>query len=137
MASAEYQREWRKRNKGKSHAYYKKYDSINRLQDPLHFIKKILRERKRHCKANGIPFDLSIDDVKDVPIFCPVLGLELKAGTGRNSPNSPSLDRTIPHLGYVKGNVAWMSLRANRLKSDGTMEEHLKIVEYLNGVQSS
>jgi hypothetical protein len=36
-------------------------------------------------------------------------------------------------LGYVHGNVRVISNRANRLKSDGTKEEHLKIAEYMKG----
>jgi hypothetical protein len=34
-------------------------------------------------------------------------------------------------LGYVKGNVQIVSRRGNRIKSDGSLEDHIKVVEYL------
>ena len=37
-----------------------------------------------------------------------------------NIPMSPSLDRQIPKLGYVQGNVAVISHKANSLKNDCT-----------------
>ena len=37
-----------------------------------------------------------------------------KGGTER----SPTLDRLIPELGYVPGNIAVISMKANRIKSD-------------------
>ena len=36
----------------------------------------------------------------------------------KNMPDKPSLDRIIPKLGYVKHNVAFISLNANRIKQD-------------------
>jgi hypothetical protein len=68
-------------------------------------------------------------------MFCPVLGLPLNYTvlTGRPEDNSPSIDRFDNDLGYVHGNVRVISNRANRLKSDGTKEEHLKIAEYMKG----
>ena len=37
----------------------------------------------------------------------------------------------IPDKGYVKGNVHWISRRANRIKSDATVEELEKIISYM------
>ena len=37
--------------------------------------------------------------------------------------NSPNLDRIFPKKGYVPGNVRVISQRANRIKSDATVEE--------------
>ena len=53
---------------------------------------------------------------------CPVLGIPLYSD-GRDNQNAPSLDRFIPSLGYVKGNVFVISRRANVLKGDATIEE--------------
>ena len=41
-------------------------------------------------------------------------------GGGAQNPAMPSIDRIIPSLGYVPGNVAVISLAANRIKSDCT-----------------
>jgi hypothetical protein len=68
-----------------------------------------------------------------VPDKCPILGIELfisEKGVGRTD-NSPSLDRIIPSLGYVKGNIAVISQRANRIKNDATLEEITKLKAWL------
>lgn len=75
---------------------------------------------KRHARDKGVPFDLTDDYVKSLwpdDDKCPVLGINLLFGKGRMGPNSPSIDRLIPELGYVRGNVAIISMRANRIKS--------------------
>ena len=44
-------------------------------------------------------------------------------GNGKIVPESPSLDRIVPHLGYIEGNVAVISSRANNIKSYATWQE--------------
>lgn len=51
-------------------------------------------------------------------------------GTRGGGPNSPTLDRIRPDLGYVKGNVIVISGRANRIKSDATIEELRDIASF-------
>ena len=46
--------------------------------------------------------------------------------------SSPSLDRIIPSKGYKKGNVVWISTRANAIKQDATPEEVMKVAKWLN-----
>lgn len=72
----------------------------------------------------GAPFDLTPEDIV-VPEVCPVLGIPIEGGEGRrkNNPNSPSVDRIVPELGYVRGNVRVISNRANLLKSNATVAE--------------
>jgi hypothetical protein len=50
--------------------------------------------------------------------MCPYLNVGFELGMGRNHPRSPSLDRIIPDLGYVSGNVRIISLLANAMKSN-------------------
>jgi hypothetical protein len=88
----------------------------------------ILSRCKYRAKQNNIPFDLTKDDIV-IPKVCPVLGIEIKQLSMDDEPkkgyhpNSPSLDRIIPGLGYVKGNVRVISARANLLKNDATISE--------------
>lgn len=68
----------------------------------------------------------------ELPDVCPALGIPLDYGPkGVRNDTSPSLDRLIPTLGYVPGNVVVLSWRANRIKNDGSMEEVKRIYEYL------
>ncbi|UOF81207.1 restriction endonuclease pacI-beta-alpha-metal hnh motif 1.97A [Caudoviricetes sp.] len=54
------------------------------------------------------------------------------AKSRRPNDNSPSVDRLVPHLGYVPGNVRVISWRANILRRDATTRELKKLVKYLN-----
>ncbi len=83
----------------------------------------ILNRAKARAERDGVPFALSIEDFT-VPSMCPVLGFPLAVGSKQGgSFNSPSLDRRIPALGYVKGNVAVISRRANMIKCDASLAE--------------
>ncbi len=56
--------------------------------------------------------------------LCPVLNMKMDwGGERKGSRTSPSLDKIEPSLGYVKGNVMWMSQRANSMKQDSSTEE--------------
>lgn len=55
-------------------------------------------------------------------------------GTKHANDNSPNLDRIVNALGYVKGNVIVVSARANRLKSDSTLDELRKLIEFYGGL---
>jgi hypothetical protein len=74
------------------------------------------------AKRTGLAFNLEEEDII-FPDYCPILGLPLIiSGTGHN-PNNVSVDRIIPALGYVKGNIQFISYRANTMKSDASPEE--------------
>ena len=93
---------------------------------------RMLVGAKRRAANKGIEFSISSEDLF-VPSICPVLRIPLRPsdpGTGKND-NAPSLDRIIPSLGYVKGNVIVISWRANHLKRDATPEELKLVAEWL------
>lgn len=77
---------------------------------------------QNRAKVNNIPFDLDYTDIV-VPKICPILEIPIFRGTKKHTPNSPTLDRLIPELGYIKGNVRVISYKANTMKSDATIEE--------------
>lgn len=76
---------------------------------------------KCRAKERGLPFDIELKDII-IPNICPLLSIPLIKSKSW-SPNCPSLDRIIPSLGYVKGNVWVISGKANVMKSDATLEE--------------
>lgn len=75
------------------------------------------------ARKSGIPFSLTKDNLPPMPETCPVLGIALTIWGSKTGEDSPSLDRIIPALGYVPGNVRWISTRANTLRRNGTARE--------------
>ena len=114
-------------NKLKEQEYHTTYN-----QDPDNKLKSQVSDAHKRAKKKNIPFDLKAEDLS-IPERCEVLGIPLyrNVGTGRASPNSPSIDRIKPELGYVPGNVRIISNRANTIKNDATIEDLEKVLEYM------
>lgn len=89
---------------------------------------------KKRAEDLGLPFDITYKDIEWVSV-CPILEIPLSRGGERF--NSPSGDRIIPELGYVKGNVRIISHLANSMKSSANrnqIEMFCKnILKYLDG----
>jgi len=119
---------WRKNNldhcRVKQAKYYRR--------EPVTYLWNVAKTR---AKRNDIPFSISKADIV-IPEFCPVLGIKLERGVRGFHDTSPSLDRVIPELGYVSGNVQVISFRANRLKSDGTVDEIRRVLAYMESAAS-
>jgi hypothetical protein len=84
--------------------------------------------RYRAGKAGG-PCTIEQADIK-VPDRCPALGIPLMKGASVVGPNSPTLDRIIPELGYVPGNVIVVSHLANRIKSNATPAQLMAVAGF-------
>ena len=69
----------------------------------------------------------------DFPIYCPVFGMKLTycEDEDNNWHNTASLDRINPDKGYVLDNVKVISRHANRLKSNATLTQLERIVQYV------
>lgn len=85
---------------------------------------RMFMNAKARGRQYGIEFNLEVSDLK-IPEFCPILGVKLELGWKDNYPFAPSIDRIDSTKGYVKGNVAVVSLLANRMKSNATVEQCL------------
>lgn len=79
--------------------------------------RSLLIQAKHRAKTRGIHFNLEETDIV-IPKRCPILGVKLQRLGGKRREFSPSLDRVRPSKGYVKGNIAVISWRANNLKND-------------------
>lgn len=88
------------------------------------------RSAKARAKKQNVPFSITLDDII-IPEYCPILGIKIISGIGNSTNNSPTLDKIIPKLGYVRGNIKVISWRANALKRDGTVEEFENIIRYI------
>ena len=92
--------------------------------------KRILAHAKQTAKRLGIPFDLEESDII-IPEICPIFGTTLIVhAASRRKENSASIDRIIPSLGYVKGNIVIISWRANRIKCDASLDEMKMLVKF-------
>lgn len=90
----------------------------------------MLVNAKTRAKQQGLPFSITKADIP-MPAVCPVLGVKFHWGKGKQSGRSPSLDRINNHKGYVKGNVAIISLQANRIKNNATIRELEQVLKYM------
>lgn len=88
---------------------------------------KILCRARSRAIQKELEFNLEVSDII-IPINCPVLGNKL---IEKHFDWSPSIDRIDNSKGYIKGNIEIISNKANRIKSDGTLEEFEKLVIYL------
>jgi hypothetical protein len=112
-----------------------KYDraSYQGLTDLQQAFSKAFTRKKQNSKQTGWTWDVTMSDIQWNTV-CPILGLELDWFAESRQENSPSFDRIDSSKGYVVGNVQIVSWRANRIKNDGTKEEHYKIYEYLTKI---
>jgi hypothetical protein len=76
--------------------------------------------------VGGFPCTITLADLVPMPDACPVpgCGVRLARGVGKNAPSSPSVDRIIPDLGYIPGNVVWMCHACNWKKNNASAEQH-------------
>ena len=108
--------------------FYKRYRS-----NP---IPQLIYNYKKRAKLSGVPFDLKPEDVKNrlnsAGIKCPALGVKMEISKlgSKNNDLSPSIDRIDPKKGYVRDNIVVVSMKANRIKTDATIEEIRKVANF-------
>ena len=79
-------------------------------------------EAKKRARKRGMAFDIEWTDIL-IPDVCPFLDIPISVGQGKQTANSPALDRKDSSRGYVKGNIQVISNRANTMKHDATFNE--------------
>lgn len=134
----EYQREWYKnrseeqkeRDRISSRRSYNKTKDLDRTQESV--LKSLVRDARKRAKRKGLDFDLDWK-LLTIPKDCPVLGITLQINQKNKTfnPTSPSLDRFDNSKGYTKDNVRVISLRANTLKNDASLDEIKLILKYM------
>lgn len=108
--------EYRKRNPTKIKEAMDKY----RL---THARQRLVNACKYRAKKLGVPFNISEEDL-DFPKVCYYTGINIDYGINKGRHDScPSVDRIIPYLGYIKGNVLVVSDLGNRMKSNATPKQ--------------
>lgn len=94
--------------------------------------KLLWTQLKNSAKQRNIPFDLTPTDIDEIgiPLSCPVLGIPLFFHRNKVQDDSISFDRIDSSKGYSVDNVIVVSYRANRLKSDASLDELRKITQF-------
>lgn len=111
----------------------------NRASWNSNWEKKTICNLKSKARKEGLPFNIDETDISLVET-CPILGIKLDRVYGTEGKHvgyrssSPSVDRIIPSLGYVKGNVRVISNRANLLKNNAELWEMERVLEDLRSV---
>lgn len=99
----------------------------------LDVAKHMFYNARVRAKKYGVPFTIKLSDIS-VPEVCPVLGLPFytRADYGQigkgSSLRSATLDRIVPELGYVPGNIMVVCNLVNLLKRDFTTPDTLRAV---------
>ena len=138
--SAEATARYRAKNKAllasrrKGYRHKEKIATARRRATPEGWAGYALIRLRSKAKKLGIEFNLEAEDITP-PELCPVLGVKLILAFVPHAPWSyaASVDRTDNSKGYVKGNVAVISCRANLLKKNATLAEMEAICRYMRG----
>lgn len=92
--------------------------------DPIRYL---LAYAKLRAKQKNLPFNLTKEDIV-IPDVCPIMGTKFDRADRKTA---PSIDRIVPDLGYIKGNVQVISTLANQMKWNSTREE---LIQFCKGV---
>lgn len=89
---------------------------------------------KGRAKKLGISFDLTKEWlITNASTHCPLLGIELIYNAETSVPNCASIDRVDSLRGYTLDNCKIISFKANRIKSNATLEEIEILAHNLRG----
>jgi hypothetical protein len=124
----------RARNPEKQAQYDAKYHNTNREN----ILSRNLRWRAinlekvmfTQAKKRRFEFTISLQDIV-IPLTCPVYGIKLDRFAGPRADSKPSLDRVDNSRGYTPDNIRVISWAANRDKGRLTIDNMLKLAEYV------
>lgn len=112
-------RAWAKRHPEKVKSAKRAWKKINPLK---YRAVKMVVEAKRRAREKNLPFDIDSNFIlkRLEPGVCERTGLPFVISQDERNPYSPSLDKVVPRLGYVKGNVRVILWALNSFKADFT-----------------
>jgi hypothetical protein len=99
---------------------------------------QFFQDAKNRATKKGVPFTITLEYLREIATDeCPVFLHKFEwgasgLGKGKTTGLSPSLDRVIPELGYVEGNVLFISHDANRIKNNATERELYAVADWLH-----
>ena len=112
----------------KNKVYQSRYRDSNRFAIRM-------RSCRARAKEKSLAFDIDTDYIVSIWTgICPVFKTELDINSKRGQKGHAQLDKIDPKLGYIRGNVVWLSERANRIKDDATTEDLEKLLQWLKSL---
>lgn len=111
----------------KSEWYYKKV--ISRSISEI--LQDMISRAKYRAEEKSIPFSITKEDLVYTEI-CPLLEIPLNWKGGPRDNDTPSLDRIIPQLGYIPGNVRIISNLANMMKNSANFSQLITFAKNIN-----
>jgi hypothetical protein len=93
-----------------------------------------VRAARGRAKRKNIEVSLDQEFIISIaPECCPVLGIPLlyASDTNKKTDNSPTIDRLDPNVGYIPSNISVISEKANRGKSDASLDQLVRLLEYV------
>lgn len=89
------------------------------------------QQARRRAKTEGWECNVDAEYLKSIWTgICPITNVELQIGQAKDTiPDTlrASLDRLDSSKGYIRGNVQYISFRANNIKTDASFEEFEQI----------
>ena len=120
---------WRAKNDRTE--YHASYDRERSTENRLY------RSSKNRASKSGQFHTITQEDIV-VPVYCPICGTKLRHSEIKGgASDSPTLDKIIPEMGYVRGNIAVICKLCNSTKGSGSAELHRKIADYIDAHISS
>ena len=111
-------------------ARYRKYKETSPFKN------RCTKTRAR-AKSKGLDFNLTTEYLESIWTGrCAAFGIPIKIDASRRDENAAELDRIVPSKGYVIGNVAWLSRKANRIKNNVSSSELKQLWEWLERVSN-
>ena len=102
------------------------------FESKLDFLKEEVRLNffREEAKAAGIEFNLEEDDLRDIPEFCEVFGIEIDPSSS-NKDHWPFLWMIDKKLGWVKGNIKFISRKAGSVMRNLSIKEIEQVLHYM------
>lgn len=114
----------------RNQVYYYGTSAISYRADPR---KWLFNAAKKRAKKRGLEFSITLDDIV-FPQTCPIFNTPLDIliqDRKASYLNAASLDRIDNSKGYIKGNVSVISRKANRVKSDLSVDQIKSLLQYM------
>ena len=116
---------------------YKYIDGYTERLNPKRRLKLLLGGAKHRALVKNLEFDIDYDYIQELwnktDGHCYLTGqkfdLENWGSKRQVNPRAPSIDRIIPALGYVKGNVRLITYHMNVALTDFGVEEFQNLIE--------